>query len=332
VSIRGAAKSMKICSLIPSGTEIVFALGIGDQVVAVTEYCNYPPEAKTKHVVSRGVIDIFHLTAGEVDKQVENLVKSGKSAYQLDTQWLEEVRPDLILTQDMCRSCDLEARDVFRVVASFDPKPQVLILNPRRMGDIFSNIKRVAKAAGIPERAEEFVSRLQSRIEKIVELVSKSSYRPGVLFLEWTDPPSPAGDWIPEQIELAGGVALLGKPGEPPVKMTWEIVANSDPDVIIIGPCSHNIQRTFREMPLLMRRDGFWNLRAVESGNLFVVNSDYFDRPGPRIINGVEVLARILHPELVDATIPPNMVVKLCNSSIRSDRMEEIAGMFRPYS
>ncbi|MDA2934986.1 ABC transporter substrate-binding protein, partial [Acidobacteria bacterium AH-259-D05] len=190
---------MKICSLIPSGTEIAFALGVGDQVVAVTEYCNYPPEARTKRVVSRGVIDIFRLSAREVDEKVQALAKAGKPAYQFDTQWLSKVKPDLILTQDMCHSCDLEAKEVFHAITGFKPEPEVLVLSPRRLADIFENIRRVAERAGVRQKAEEFIRELESRIERVGHLVSQASDRPRVLFLEWTHPPSPAGDWIPEQ-------------------------------------------------------------------------------------------------------------------------------------
>lgn len=322
---------MKICSLIPSGTEIAFALGVGDQVVGVTEYCNYPPEARSRRVVSRGVIDILGLSAREVDERVQELARAEKSAYLLDTNWLARARPDLILTQDMCRSCDLEARDVFCAIADFDPKPKVLVLNPRRLANIFNNIRRVAEATGVPERANKVVKQLQFRIERIVQLVSRAVYRPRALFLEWTDPPSPAGDWIPEQVELAGGSPQLGQPGEAPVRMTWEAVVRCDPDVVIIGPCSHDIKRSLREMATVARREEWWSLRAVRAGNVFIVDSDYYDRPGPRVVNGIETLAQILHPGLVTDNIGPNTVVKLQPTAGAPHRPEEIASLFQPY-
>lgn len=321
---------MKICSLIPSGTEIAFALGVGDRVVGVTEYCNYPPEARRRRVVSRGVIDIFRLSAREVDERVQALAKADKPAYLFDTQWLAEVRPDLILTQEMCRSCDLEASTVFDAIVDFEPKPQVLILNPRRLADIFSNIKRVGEATGVAAMADELVRKLQGRIDRIVQLVSLASYRPRVLFLEWTDPPSPAGDWIPEQVELAGGRPQLGEAGLAPVRMTWDAVVECDPDVIIIGPCSHNIARSLREMPALVRREGWWDLKAVRAGNVYIVDSEYYDRPGPRVITGIEVLARLLHPELVASTVQPHTVVRLERSG-RPCPPEEIPSLFQPY-
>ncbi len=321
---------MKICSLIPSGTEIAFALDVGDQVVGVTEYCTYPPEARSRHVVSRGVIDIFRLSAREVDKRVQELAKAGQPAYLFDTRWLAEVRPDLILTQDMCRSCDLESSTVFDAIADFEPKPQVLVLNPRRLTDIFTNIRRVGEATGVAPMADELVRRLQGRIDKVVRLVSRASYRPRVLFLEWADPPSPAGDWIPEQVELAGGRPQLGEAGLAPVRMTWDAVVRCDPDLIIIGPCSHTIERSLREMPALVRREGWWDLKAVRSGNVYIVNSEYYDRPGPRVITGIEVLARLLHPELVARTVQPQTVVKL-NCSGSPCPPEEIASLFQPY-
>jgi len=321
---------MKICSLISSGTEIAFALGLGDHVVAVTEYCNYPPEARRRRVVSRGVIDIFRLSAREVDERVQELAKAGKPAYLFDTRWLAEVKPDLILTQDMCRSCDLEASTVFDAIADFEPKPQVLVLNPRRLADILTNIRRVGEATGVAPMADELVRRLQGRIDRIVQLVSRTSYGPRVLFLEWTDPPSPAGDWIPEQVELAGGRPQLGEAGLAPVRLTWDAVVRCDPDVIIIGPCSHDIARGLREMPALVRREGWWDLKAVRAGNVYIVNSEYYDRPGPRVVNGIEVLAQLLHPELVAGIVHPQTAVKL-QPSDRPYRAEDIASLFKPY-
>lgn len=328
---RGLA-SVKICSLIPSGTEILFALGLGDQVVGVTSYCNHPPEARKKRVVSKGVIDIFRLTAREVDEKVQELAKTGQPAYVLEASWLADVKPDLILTQDMCRSCDLQAEEVFQVILDFEQKPVVLLLNPHRLADVFSNLRRVAETAGVPERASKIVDSLRSRVQKVTRLVSQTSYRPRVLFLEWMDPPSPAGDWIPEQVELAGGIHELGKIGLPPVRMSWEAVVQCDPDVIIVGPCSHSIPRSLREMLNVVQNERWWGLKAVKTGEVYIVNSAYFDRPGPRIVDGIEILAQLLHPELFTGLIPPDTVVKLHRSSDeRSTHLEQVAGLFCAY-
>lgn len=324
--------SMKICSLIPSGTEIAFALGLGDRVIAVTEYCNYPPEAQTRRIVSRGIIDIFRLSAREVDEKVQELAKTGKPAYEFDTEWLVEAKPDLVLTQDMCRSCDLEAGDVFRAIVDFDPKPQVLILSPRRLADIFTNIGRLAQANGVSGRAEQLIEELQSRIDRIRFLVSKASSKPRVLFLEWLQPPSPAGDWIPEQIELAGGKNLLGQTGEAPARMSWEAVFESDPDVIVVGPCSHDISRSLREMVEVARFPGWWNLRAVRAGNVYILASEFYDRPGPRVIDGIELLAQLLHPDLVTDDIAAGRVVKLEPIHGGPPEPQNIARVFRPYT
>ncbi len=195
---------------------MLFALGVGDQVIGVTEYCNHPPEAKTRRVVSKGVIDIYHMTAKEVDDKVQELAKTGRSAYQFDTDWLNDVKPDLILTQDMCKSCDLDAKDVFCAIEKIQPRPNVLVLNPRRLSDIFTNIRRVAEAAGVPENGASLVAGLERRVERVRGMVSGRP-RPRVLFLEWTDPPSPAGDWMPEQVLVAGGIPLLSEPATPAV-------------------------------------------------------------------------------------------------------------------
>jgi iron complex transport system substrate-binding protein len=322
---------MKICSLLSSGTEMLFALGLGEQVVGVTEYCNYPPEARTRHVVSKGVIDIYHMTAKEVDDKIQELARTGSSAYAFDTEWLNRVKPDLILTQDMCKSCDLDAKDVFCAVETIEPRPQVLLLNPRRLSDIFANIRRVADAAGVPERGASLVRDLEGRVEKVRKKVFGAGTRRRVLFLEWTDPPSPAGDWMPEQIGEAGGIPQLSEPGVAPSRLDWPAIERCDPDVIIVGPCSHNISRSLKEMPNVARVDAWWRLRAVRSGNTYIVNSEYYDRPGPRIVDGIEILAQILHPDLDICEMPTNAVVKLEHSGSISPRAEEIADLFHPY-
>lgn len=322
---------MKICSLIPSGTEMLFALGLGDHVIGVTEYCNYPPEAKTKRVVSKGGIDIYHMSAREVDERVQELAKAGKSAYIFDTEWLKLVKPDLILTQNMCKSCDIDAKDVFCAIEDMDPTPAVLVLNPRRLSDIFVNIERVGKATGVPERAASLVTRLQNRIHRVKGLVSAAQMKPRMLYLEWTDPPSPAGDWIPEQIEIAGGIPQLGEAGAAPSRLNWKVMEKCDPEVIFVGPCSHNISRSLKEMPNVARVDAWWRLRAVRSSSTYIVNSEYFDRPGPRVVDGIEILAQVLHPELDVCEIPPKTVVRLRYPGSIPARPEEIVDLYHPY-
>ncbi len=322
---------MKICSLLASGTEMLFTLGLGEQVIGVTEYCNYPPEAKTKRVVSRGVIDIYHMSAKEVDEKVQELARTGSSAYTFDTAWLNQVKPDLVLTQDMCKSCDLEAKDVFCAIENIEPKPKVLVLNPRRLSDILTNIVRVAEAAGVPERGISLVGGLQRRIRRVKELVSHVPTKPRVLYLEWTDPPSPAGDWMPEQIAMAGGIPQLSEPGVAPSRLNWQIIEQCDPDIVLVGPCSHNISRSLKEMPNIAKVDAWWRLRAVRNSNTFIVNSEYFDRPGPRVADGIEILAQILHPQLDIRDIPANAVARLEYPGTTPARPEEIIDMYHPY-
>jgi len=322
---------MKICSLIASGTETLFALGLGDQIIGVTEYCNYPPEAKTRRVVTRGVIDIYHMTAREVDNKVQELARTGKSAYTFDTEYLQRVKPELILTQDMCRSCDLEAKDVFCAIENMEPKPRVLVLNPRRLSDIFTNIGRIAEATNLSDRGVSLVGSLQGRIQRVDGLVSPIASKPRVLYLEWTEPPSPAGDWIPEQIARAGGVPQLSEPGVAPSRLNWQIVEQCDPDVIFVGPCSHNIPRILREMPNVAKVEAWWRMRAVRSGNVYLLASEYFDRPGPRVIDGIEIMAQILHPQLNICSIPTNAVAKFECPAEPPERPAEIIDLFHPY-
>lgn len=310
---------------------MLFALGLGDEVVGVTEYCNFPAEAKTKRAVSTGVIDIYHMSAREVDEKVQELAKTGKSAYAFDTEWLRQIKPDLVLTQDMCRSCDLEAKDVFCAIEKMEPKPDVLVLNPRRLSDIFANVERVAKAANVSEKGIALAAALQKRVQRIKGIVSRVPNRPRVLYLEWTDPPSPAGDWIPEQVAIAGGVPQLSEPGVPPTRLNWQVVERCDPDVIFIGPCSHDIPRILREMPNVAKVDAWWRMRAVRKGDVYLLTSEYFDRPGPRVVDGIEILAQILHPDLDVCTLPTNAVAKLKSGAERPQRPEQIIDLFHPY-
>ncbi len=320
----------KICSLIPSGTEIAFALALGDYVLGVTEFCNYPPEAKKRAIVSKGIIDIYTQRERQVDEQVQRLARKDKSAYILDIEWIRRVKPNLILTQNMCRSCDIEAKDVLCAVEDFDPKPTVLVLNAHRISDIFENIGCVAKSAEVPERGEQLITDLKERIHAVTQLVSRASHRPRVLFLEWIETPSPAGDWFPEMVELAGGRPQLGQDGSPPTRTTWDEVFRCDPEYIIISPCSHSIGRSLKEMPDIAGMGGFWRLQAVKSGNVYIADSEFFERPGPRVINGIELLAQILHPDMVSGRIPPNMVAKLKPPEDGRCGPEEIVSFFEP--
>ena len=322
---------MKICSLLPSGTEIAFALGLGDQVVGVTELCDYPPEAGTKYVVSRSLVDPSVLTSAEVEQRMKEFAASGKSTYALDTDWLARENPNLILTQDLCHFCDVDASEVLEAAAVCVNDPEVLVLSPRTLPEIFGTIQRVGDAAGIRTRAEELVESLEYRVSEVTRKVARASHRPRVLSLEGIDPLVSGGHWIPDMKIAAGGKDEMFSPGCAATRLDWSQVLSYDPEMLFLILCSSDLKRSLREVHWLARQDGWWDLEAVKTGQVYMLDHIYYSRPGPRIVKGVEILAQITHPELFSGLIPPEMVVKLEPLAGGRCTTEELAGHFYPY-
>lgn len=322
---------MKICSLIPSGTEILFAVGLGEHIAAVTQFCDYPPEAKSRAVVSRARVDTNILSAREAADVTKALAQSGEGTYVFDVEWIYREKPDLILTQDLCRVCDLEATKVVEAIASIEPPPEVLVLSPQNLGDILGNVTRVGEATGAREKADALRKGMESRIHEIAARAASAEHRPRVFMLEWVDPLAGGGHWMPEMVELAGGEDGLGNPGEPSVLLRWEQVAGYNPEIILMTPCSCTIQRTLSDVHVLANQKGWWEIEAVRKGQVYILDSDYYVRPGPRIVQGLEIMAQLIHPELFTHLIRPPAVVKL-DASARENRVpEEFAGYFHPY-
>ena len=322
---------MKICSLLPSGTEIAFALGLGDQVIGVTDICDYPEEARTRHVVSRSLIDPSVLTSAEVEQKMRELTADGGSTYELDTQWLYKENPDLILTQDLCYVCDIDASLVFDAVTVLLSQPQVLVLSPRTVPEVFDTITQVGEAAGVRARADEFVGQLQARVDWLASKTVASQRKPRVFSLEGIDPLVAGGHWIPEMKLLAGGRDDMFSPGCPALRLTWEQVRDYDPEVLFLTLCSSDLKRNLREVHWLARQEGWWNLQAVTSGQVYMIDHIYFSRPGPRIVQGIEILSQIIHPEIFTGLIPTDTVMKLDPSAARGCPPEELAGYFLSY-
>ena len=273
-------------------------------------------------------MDLYDRREKDVDNEVQMLAKEGRSAYTLDVKWLTTVKPNLILTQDMCNSCDARASDVACATEGFETN--ILVLNAHFIDDIFQNISRLADAAGVPHAAEPLTRNLKTQIQAVTRKVSKAPNKPTVVFLEWLDPPSPAGDWFPEMVELAGGIPLLSTRGGPPTKMSWSDIKRCNPEIIVVSPCSHPLKRSLGEMPDIAENDDWQNIEAVRKGNFYIIESEFFERPGPRIVNGIEILAQILHPELVRGKVPPEHVVKL-KSQQQPHSKATILDAFQPY-
>jgi iron complex transport system substrate-binding protein len=295
---------MRICSLFPAATEIAFALGLGDAVVGVTHECDYPPQAKKKPVVVTSVIDAARMTSGEIDRKVGEALQTGKGLYSIDEAAFIDSAPDLILTQGLCDVCALDYNEVVKAAAKLSRQPAILSLNPHGLADMLDDIRRVGVATERLIAAEALVQDLQRRIDRVAH--ARPAHRPRVVCLEWYEPLYAAGHWAPEMVELAGGEDMLGRQGEPSSKVEWRAVVAARPEVILLMPCGFDVRRTVKEATSLREREGWNDLPAVRTGKVFAVNGNaYFSRPGPRLIDGLEILAQLIRPEEIAWSLSP---------------------------
>src|SRR6266571_7607449 len=322
---------VKICSLLPSGTEIVFALGLGDQLVGVSDLCDYPPAAQQKPVVSRSRIDTAMLSSAEVEATMRALLAAGESPFHIEAAMLHQAQPDLVLTQDTCAICDATAADVQRALDGIRPPPEVLILSPRTVSEIFDSITAVGQAAGAQDQARTLVAALQARVHAVASKTAQAQHRPRLVSLEGVNPLVAGGHWIPELKTLAGGRDDLFSPGCPAQRLAWTTIRDYDPEILVITPCSSGLERSLRELHYLVEQDGWWELQAVRAREVYVIEHDYFSRPGPRIVMGLEMLAQIVHPELFHDMIPAATALKLELPSGCTCPPAALAGYFRPY-
>ncbi|MGO9892284.1 MAG: cobalamin-binding protein [Solirubrobacteraceae bacterium] len=284
---------MRIVSLVPSATETLFALGLGADVIAVTHECDYPPAVRELPKITRDVLPAG-LTAGEIDAAVKERTVAGESIYELDADLLHDLRPDLIVTQELCSVCAVSYDDVRAVAEKIDTHPRVLSLDPHTIGEILGDVRTLAQATDRKDAAVDLIREASARIDR-VRLAVRGARRPRVAALEWLDPPFVAGHWTPQMIAYAGGEDVLGFAGEKSEERAWQQVAASQPDIVIVMPCGFDAEIAHREAE--MHRD---ELAAVGAGEIVAVDAAaYFSRPGPRIIDGLEVLAHVIHPELV---------------------------------
>lgn len=323
---------MKICSLLPSGTEIVFALGLGEQLIGVSDLCDYPPEAQYKPVISRSLIDTTVLSSAEVEAKMRALLAAGQSPFYIEAVSLRQAPPDLVLTQDTCAICDATADDVHRALDGLQPPPERLILSPRTVAEIFASITAVGNATGVPERARALVTLLETRVQAVASKVAHAQHRPRLLSLEGVNPFVAGGHWLPELKELAGGRDELFRPGCAAQRLAWTTIRDYDPDILVITPCSSSLERSLRELDFLAEQDGWWELQAVRHRDVYVIEHVYFSRPGPRIVTGLEILAQLAHPELFHTDmIPDASVLKLALPEGQTCPPAVFAAAFHPY-
>jgi len=289
---------VKIVSLLPSATEIVCQLGLGDDLVGVTHECDYPGFVKSLPKVTRTLIP-HDATSREIDELVRERLKSQKALYTLDLPTLEQLRPDLLVTQALCDVCAVAEEEVNAAACSLPSRPQVVNLEPMRLSEVFDCIRQVGASAGIPDRASEVVASLQARVDVIARRTANLSDRPRVVLLEWIDPPFSSGHWSPELVRLAGGVEGIGREGERSRTTDWNEIVQFDPEFLIVACCGFDVDRTMADIPLLKSYPGFFDLTCVRKRQVFVVDGNsYFSRPGPRLVESLEVLAHSLHPQV----------------------------------
>lgn len=300
---------MRIVSTLPSATEIICALGLESELVAVSYECEYPPSVRDKPKVVRSLIDTSNMTQEEIDAVVSEHYRKGRPLYVVDNELLVRLRPDLIVTQDLCDVCALPSAAVVDALGNLAVQtrvPEVLTLRPHSLEDVFQDILRVGRATGRVGAAERLVSQLRARVERI-RMLPPTGAR--VVCLEWLEPPYNAGQWMPELVEYAGAKELLGTKGQDSHRISWQDVAEAEPDYIFVAPCGYNIPRTLRELGRLLRKQDWGGRGALSRAKVFVMDAAYYSTPGPRLVDGLEALAAALRPDSM--RLPENIGVRV---------------------
>ena len=288
----------RIVSLLPAATEIADALGLMEQVVGVSHECDFPAEANKRPRVTHCPVHGRGLTSAEIDQWVKRSLRENGTIYTIDEPLMRKLRPDIVLTQKLCDVCAVGYGTVARLAGTLPGPPAVVNLEPTSLADIFDDIRHVADACGVKDRAEKLIGQLSRRVENVRQRAAQISHRPRCFLMEWIDPPFCSGHWGPELVEIAGGFDSLGRKHQPSVQIEWQQVLEARPEVIVLALCGYDIARAERDYELLRRLPGFDSLPAAQNGRIHLVNaSAYFARPGPRIVDSVEVLAGILHPD-----------------------------------
>jgi iron complex transport system substrate-binding protein len=289
----------RIVSLLPSATEIVCALGLEKELVGRSHECDYPPAVERLPILTAPRFEPAG-PSGAIDRRVREIVSAALSVYRVDAERLRSLAPDCIVTQAQCEVCAVSESDVERAVAQWTgTHPEVISLTARDLAGVWRDIERVGAALGVGARAIEVADALRARAERIRERAARAGYRPGVACIEWIDPPMVAGNWMPEMVALAGGRDLFGRPGQHSPAIAFDELCAMNPEVIVIAPCGFTIERSLSDLPRLTREPGWSELAAVSSGRVFVADGNqYFNRPGPRIAESIEILAELIHPSL----------------------------------
>lgn len=291
--------AQQIVSFLPSATEMACALGLSDQLVGITHECDYPPEVRGKAIVVRKALPIETMSQLEIDIAVSERMRDGLSLYEVDEKLLQELAPDLILTQNLCQVCAPSGNEVSQALNLLPKKPQILWLTPNSLAEIFANLRELGEATGHSKKAEELIAGGWARLRKISAVTENLADPPRVFCMEWFDPVYCSGHWVPEMVKIAGGLDSLSKAGADSVRIPWADVVAWKPEVLILTPCGFDLAQTIEQSQQLFTYPDWSTLPAVRDGRVYAVDANsYFARPGPRVVDGTELLAHLIHPEL----------------------------------
>ncbi len=292
-------KSLRIASLLPSATEIVCALGLGDNLVGVTHECDFPPEVIGKPQLTKSRISHEKMTSKEIDHAVRSQLDGHGSIYDLNAEFLAELKPDVIITQELCEVCAVSYKIVQQAARMYVADAKVISLEPNTISDILDNILFVGEVCQATERAKKLVAELKEKLDELKEKTSLLKHRPQVFMMEWLEPPFSPGHWVPEQVEYAGGICLLGRKGQKSQTITYQEIIEAKPEILVLIPCGYYIGDILRQLEQTYFPEDFLKIPAVQNDSIWLVDAtSYFSRPGPRVVEGARILAKIFHPEI----------------------------------
>ncbi len=318
-------KNLRIASLLPSATEIACILGLEENLVGVTHECDFPPSVVGKPILTSSRISHEKMTSREIDHAVRSQLDGHGSIYDLDIELLAELKPDVILTQELCEVCAVSYKIVQQAARLFVADAKVISLEPNNISDIFENILFVGEVCGVKQKADQVVRELQSRIEFLLSRTTLLEVRPRCFMMEWLEPPFAPGHWVPEQVEIAGGICLLGRKNKKSITTTYEEIILSEPEVLVLIPCGYYKEDIFRQLKNTVFPKEFADIPAIRNNQVWALDAtSYFSRPAPRVVKGAEILAKIFHPEIFgfpsedEAVKVPKNLIQIEQTSVKS--------------
>src|SRR5215469_6909003 len=310
-----------IASFLPAATEMVFALGLGEKLIGVSHECDFPPDARTKPIVVRPALPLEKMSLREIDVAVAERIGTGQSLYQVDERLLHELKPNLIVTQNLCQVCAPSGNELTVALKLLELKPEIVWMSPHSLEDIFQNLRDLGRVTGRLNEAEQFITCARARLQRISDIIKKAKHRPRAFCLEWIDPYYCCGHWVPEMVELAGGQDALGRKGADSVRISSTDIAGLSPEILVVSPCGFGVEEAAEQAKQLLQQPSWNDFPAVLNDRVFAVDANaYFSRPGPRVVDGVELLAHLIHPELCDWHGSQNAFRQIYFSDIHSGR------------